>query len=770
MKNKKTYHESAKLHVTGTAKYIDDIETDNRIIRGFVFKSEFAHAKILSFDLSEAKKVKGVHAIVSYKDIPGENQMGPVIHDEEVLASQKVGFIGQAIFLIAAENEEIANEAKSLIIIEFEPLKPVITIEQAIECGDFFQEERKIECGNFEEAYHKSQNKIEGRFKTGAQEHWYLETQVCLALPGEGDEIKIFSSTQNPTETQCIIAEVLNISNKDIEVENRRLGGAFGGKETQANHIASWTALLCKTTKRPVKMRLQRKEDQIMTGKRHPFLINYKAAFESNGEITAMSSELNSNWGYSCDLSMAILERAMLHSENCYYIPNARIIGKAWKTNLPPNTAFRGFGAPQAIAAIELIIDKIARYLKIDAAIVRERNFYGIENEKTTPYGQIFTNSVINLIYTELSESSDYFNRRKHINEFNNKNEFVKKGMAISPVKFGISFTTAFLNQAGALVNIYKDGSVIVNHGGVEMGQGLHTKIQQIAANELGIQLDNIKVSPTNTSKVPNSSPTAASSSTDLNGMAVKIAIDKLKNRIAKVVIELFNKENEGTKYLFENLIFKHDFIYDALDTKKKISFKNAVLKTYLNRESLSATGFYKTPGIDFDRKSGKGNPFFYFAQGMSISEVLLDTLTGNCKILQTDILHDAGKSINIEIDKGQIVGGFLQGVGWCTTEECKWDSSGNLLNNSPETYKIPTTDDIPEKLIVNFYENSKNENTIRQSKAIGEPPFMLGLSVWLALKDAISAVGNHIIEPDYFLPATNENILLSIKKLKANL
>ena len=295
-------------------------------------------------------------------------------------------------------------------------------------------------------------------------------------------------------------------------------------------------------------------------------------------------------------------------------------------------------------------------------------------------------------------------------------------------------------------------------------------KIQQIAANELGIQLDNIKVSPTNTSKVPNSSPTAASSSTDLNGMAVKIAIDKLKNRIAKVVIELFNKENEGTKYLFENLIFKHDFIYDALDTKKKISFKNAVLKTYLNRESLSATGFYKTPGIDFDRKSGKGNPFFYFAQGMSISEVLLDTLTGNCKILQTDILHDAGKSINIEIDKGQIVGGFLQGVGWCTTEECKWDSSGNLLNNSPETYKIPTTDDIPEKLIVNFYENSKNENTIRQSKAIGEPPFMLGLSVWLALKDAISAVGNHIIEPDYFLPATNENILLSIKKLKANL
>ncbi len=760
-------HESGKYHVTGEAVYINDINVNEQLLAGKVFYSTEAKAKIKSIKIEEASKVDGIHAILSYKDIPGKNQMGPVMHDEVVLAKDEVNFIGQAILLIAAENESIAQKAASLIEIEYENGDIILNIEEAIDHGELLQSSRKIECGNVEKVFKECDRIIEGELKTGAQEHWYLETQVCLSIPGEGDDIMVYSSTQNPTETQLLIAEVLNVRTIDVEVQVRRMGGAFGGKETQGNHVAIWSALLAKHTGRPVKIRLFRDDDQKMTGKRHPYLFKYKVGFSNNGLINAYDVEMNADGGSSTDLSMAILERAMMHAENCYFIPNVMIIGNAWKTNLPSNTAFRGFGGPQGMACIENIIDQIARKLKVDSAEIRYRNFFGLNDRNITPYGQTIENNRLYLLWDQLYNSSEYQKRRREVDAFNKDNEFFKRGLALTPVKFGISFTTSFLNQAGALVNVYKDGTVLVNHGGTEMGQGLHTKIKQIAALEFGIGLDKINVNATNTSKVPNTSPTAASSGTDMNGMAVKNGIEKLKERIAEVVIDELNKLKNDAKHLIENIVFKDNLVFDKEVDSHKFSFKESVNMAYMKRVSLSATGFYKTPGVHFDRDKGKGSPFYYYAFGMAVSEIELDILTGYHTILRTDILHDAGKTINEGIDLGQVEGGFIQGVGWCTTEECKWDEKGNLMNYSPDTYKIPNIGDIPKDFRVELLKDAPNPSTIRQSKAVGEPPFMLCYSVWLAIKDAISAIGDHKIEPNFSLPATNEVILLSIDDLR---
>jgi len=760
MKNTKV-HESSILHATGKAIYIDDIAEMPELLHARVYTSKVAAGKIISYDIEKAKAVNGVQAVLCYKDIPGENQMGPVFKDEPILADGKVEFIGQAIVILAATTEAIADYALSLIKIEIDEEKPVLTIEEAIAKGNLLHPERKIECGSIEKAFLESKNIIEGTLKTGAQEHWYLETQISLVVPGEENEMKVYCSTQHPSETQELVAEAIGISKNEIEVEVRRMGGAFGGKETQANHVAIWAALLANATHKPVKLRLSRDEDQIMTGKRHPFLVNYKAAFNNHGLITAVDVELNANSGYASDLTMPILERALFHADNAYFIPNMKIVGKAWKTNLPSNTAFRGFGAPQGMAAIETIIDRIARHLKKDAADIRHINFYGNKESNITPYGQLVENNRLEIIWDKLIQSSDYFNRRKAINEFNNSNNNLKRGLAISPVKFGISFTTSFLNQAGALVNIYKDGSILVNHGGIEMGQGLHTKIQQIASEELGVSFENVKVSATSTAKVPNTSATAASSGTDMNGMAVKDAVTKLKTRIAGVIAESF-----GSNCSKDDIIFENDMVVDKTQPDNSISFKEAVMKTYMNRVSLSATGFYRTPGINYNIEKGKGTPFYYYAFGMAVSEVEIDLFTGRHRIVRTDILHDAGKSINEGLDIGQVEGGFIQGVGWCTSEECKWDNKGNLLNHSPDTYKIPTINDIPEVFRVELLHGYPNPNTIRQSKAVGEPPFMLALSVWLAIKDAISAKANHKIEPEFEIPATHEKILMSLDRL----
>ncbi len=763
----KTQDNNAIKHVTGESVYVNDIRVNDRLSYGKIVYSQLPHAIIKSFDLSKARSLQGVHAILCSKDIPGNNQMGPVVQDEPCLAEKEVNFAGQAIFLIAAKNDEIAKKAEDLIEIEFEKLESITDLKTAIQKDNLLFEPQKIETGNVKNALNNSKHHLSGNFYTGAQEHWYLETQSCLAIHGEGKEIKIFSSTQHPSETQSIVAGVLGINKNEVEVEVRRLGGAFGGKETQGNHYAAWAALLANATDRPVKIHLSRNDDQLTTGKRHPFLSNYIVGFDDNGIINALDVEMNCDAGSSNDLTYAILARALFHIDNSYFIPNLRVIGKAYKTNLPSNTAFRGFGGPQGMAVIENIIDRIARYLNKDATEIRYKNFYKINKNNITHYGQKIENNRLFKIYDEIIESSNYFERRKQIVEFNSKNEFYKKGIALTPVKFGISFTTSFLNQAGALVHIYKDGSVQVNHGGIEMGQGLNTKMLKIASKELGINSDEIKVTATNTSKVPNTSATAASSGSDLNGMAVKNAIDKLKQRLVEIAYKIIQGKSKQNKISKKDIIFKNNHVFDKNFVDIKISFKKLINTSYLQQISLSATGFYCTPGIHFDKKKAKGKPFHYFAFGMSVSEVQIDTLTGAHEIIRTDILHDAGNPLNKEIDIGQIEGGFIQGVGWCTTEEIKWDKNGRLLTFSPDTYKIPLIADIPKDFRVKLLKDAPNKNVIKKSKAVGEPPFMHCFSVWLAIKDAISSVGDHKIEPELSIPATNEKILMAVEKIK---
>ncbi len=766
MKTSELKHDSALKHVTGQSVYVNDM-TASRQLFGRVVYSPLAHARISLLDTTQAALVKGVTDILTCKDIPGLNQMGPVVDDEPCLATDEVTFIGQAMVLIAAETEEAALEAEKLIRIVFEELEAIVTLKQAIERNHLIAPERRIECGKPDEAMRSAPHCISGELETGAQEHWYLETQTALAVPGEGKEMLIHASSQNPAETQSIVAEVLGIAKNEVDVEVRRMGGGFGGKETQGNHVAAWAALLANASRRPVSIRLSRDDDQKITGKRHRFLSKYSIGFDEEGKILAYSVELNSDAGAATDLSRAILERAMLHAENAYFIPNARIIGKAYKTNLPSNTAFRGFGGPQGMAVIETAIDRMARFLKKDPSQIRKLNFYGTEDRNTTPYGETISHNRLHLMYDKLMASSAYSQRRQDIDRFNAKNEFAKRGLSITPVKFGISFTTAFLNQAGALVHIYTDGTIAVNHGGTEMGQGLNTKMLGIAADEFGVSHNFIKISATNTSKVPNTSATAASSGSDLNGMAVKNAIDTLKARLSEVAIaELKGKLTNATLSAGE-LIFSGNLIYAASHPELAIPFPQLVKQAYLKQVSLSATGFYKTPGIGYDRETGKGNPFYYYAYGMAVSEAEIDVLTGESRLLRTDILHDVGDSLNPEIDTGQIEGGFIQGLGWVTTEEIIWDDKGRLLTHSPDTYKIPTVNDIPAVFNVELLTGYPHEGTIRKSKAVGEPPLMLAFSAWLAIKDAISAVGNHKSEPDFSLPATAEVVLFSIEKIK---
>lgn len=757
-------HESAVLHVTGEAVYVNDMYFGERLLYGHIVQSPHASARILGIDISAALKVQGVHAIILAGDIPGENQMGPVVHDEPCLAEREVNFIGQAVAVIAAETPDSAREAEQLIRVDYEVMEPILSIEEAVEKNSLLAPERKIERGDPDRVMKDCSHVIEGELRTGAQEHWYLETQTAVAVPGEGDEMTIYASTQNPSETQAIVAEVLGLKKHEVVCETRRMGGGFGGKETQANHVAAWAALLARKTGRPVKFHLSRDIDQKITGKRHRFLSRYRAGFDQDGRIKAYIVDLNCDAGACTDLSMAILERAMLHAENAYYIPHVRILGHAWKTNLPSNVAFRGFGGPQGMAVIEQVMDRMARKLGKDAAEIRHQNFFGLQENNVTPYGEVVENNRLFTLWDQLTVSSAYHERRREADRFNQSHEYVKRGLALTPVKFGISFTTSFLNQAGALVNVYTDGSVLVNHGGTEMGQGLYTKMLQIASAELGVSLNKVKVNATNTSKVPNTSATAASSGSDLNGMAVKNAIDQLKDRLRPKALELLKSEFGGEET--EVICFKDDKVFYEKRPDQFISFDYLVRQAYLAQISLSANGYYRTPDIHFDRLSGQGRPFHYYAFGMAVSEAEVDLLTGSVSLLRTDILHDAGDSINEALDRGQVEGAFIQGVGWCTGEEIRWSDKGLILNASPDTYKIPTVRDIPRDFRVSLLSGCPNLNTIRRSKAVGEPPFMLAFSVWLAIKDAISAAAEHRKEPDFALPATHELIVMSLAAL----
>ncbi|MBU0489365.1 MAG: xanthine dehydrogenase molybdopterin binding subunit [Bacteroidetes bacterium] len=755
------HHDSAIQHVTGESVYINDMDAAQTALIGKVVLSKIAHAKILSFDLEAAKAVPGVHCVLSYKDIPGHNQVGPVIHDEPCLAEGVINFAGQAMFLIAAETEEAAIAAEKLIKVSLKPMKPVLTIEESEKKEMRIAPERKIERGDLKKALKQSDHVLNGEIRTGAQEHWYLETQTALCVPGEGKELNIFSSTQHPSETQIIVCEVIGIPRNEVVVEVRRMGGAFGGKETQANHVAAWAALMTYHTRKPVLIHLFRDDDQIMTGKRHPFLIRYSVGFDKKGKLLAYDVELHANAGAAADLSMAILERGMLHAENAYFIPNIRIIGNAWRTNLVSNTAFRGFGAPQGVAAIEEVMDRVARHLKLNPYEVRAINFYGEKTGKIAPYGAKLNNIRMDIVSSQLLKTADYKKRKKAVLDFNKKNERKKRGIYCTPVKFGISFTTSFLNQAGALVHVYTDGTVLVNHGGTEMGQGLNTKMRQIAALELGVSYDDVKVNATNTSKVPNTSATAASTGSDLNGMAIKNAIVPIKQRLADFAAGLFS-EGKKKKSLASDIIFENGIVSDSTDKARSISFAELISKAYFAQISLSSNGFYRTPNIQFDRATGTGKPFHYYTYGMSVTEVELDILSGEHRILRTDILYDAGNSINEAIDKGQIEGAYVQGAGWVTLEEMKWNADGIMLTHSPDTYKIPTINDIPEEFNVQFLKGYPNEGVIRQSKALGEPPFLLALSVWHALKDAVEAAGGNVA--NWEIPAGKSLVLKAIR------
>ena len=752
-------HHSALQHVTGQSVFVNDMDFGGRLLFGRVVFSHQAHANIRSICTQQARAAEGVVAVLTAADIPGLNQMGPVVPDEPCLATDQVSFFGQAVALIAARTEAAARKAASLVNIEYEPLEAITDLGTAIAENSFLTDPRQIATGDVGKAFENAEYVLNGTLHTGAQEHWYLETQSCLCLPEEAGQMMVYSSTQHPAETQAIVAQVLAVPANAVTVEVKRMGGAFGGKETQANHIAAWTALLAHATQHPVKMHLFRDDDQMMTGKRHRFLSEYRAAYNADGCLLALDVALHADGGAALDLSVAILERAMFHIDNAYYIPNLRVTGQVWKTNLPPNTAFRGFGGPQGMAVIETVIDRIARALHKDAAEIRKLNFY--KNGQSTHYGQQLNEVRLEKLFGRLVNFSHYPALRRETEVFNKENEFIKKGLALTPVKFGISFTTSFLNQAGALVHIYRDGSVQINHGGTEMGQGLHTKMLEVACRSLGVPPERVIVTATNTSKVPNTSATAASSGSDLNGMAVKNAIDKLISRLTPIAQSLMKISTDDA------LIFADGKVAPKGHPDKDIAFDELVSQAYLDQVSLSATGYYRTPGLFFDKTTGKGTPFYYFAYGMAVSQVQLDTLTGDHRILKTYIVHDVGDSINAAIDLGQIEGGFVQGVGWCTTEEIKWNDKGFLTTHSPDTYKIPGVRNIPEIFEVEIARDMPNPGTIQNSKAVGEPPLMLALSVWLALKDAISAVGNHQQEPPFDLPATNDSMLKWVEEMR---
>jgi xanthine dehydrogenase molybdopterin binding subunit len=760
-------HESAVGHVTGEALYIDDLPHPERLLVGRVVSSPHAHARIVSFDLTAARAVPGVHAVLSARDIPGENQVGPVVHDELLLAEDEVTFAGQGVFLVAAETEEQCRIAERAIVVLYDQLEAVLDLPAAMAAGALMGPPRRILRGDPVAAIRNAPYRISGELETGAQEHWYLETQAALCVPAEDQRMNVFSSTQHPSETQALVAGVLGLPRNAVEVEVRRLGGAFGGKETQANHTACHAAVLAHATGRPVKIRLFRDDDMIMTGKRHRFLSRYEAGFDGEGMVQGVVIELNSDGGAATDLSFAILERAMLHADNSYFTPSFSVTGSVWKTHLPSNTAFRGFGGPQGMAVMETIVDRIARTLGRDPAEIRRKNFYREAPADTTHYGQVVEDNRLALLYDRIIASSDYKKRRAAAAGFNAENEFVRRGIALTPVKFGISFTTTFLNQAGALVHIYTDGTVLVSHGGVEMGQGLHTKIRGIAAAELGIDHERVRVGATNTARVPNTSATAASSGADLNGMAVKNAIEAIKARISAALAEKLSAGDGQAPTRAADLQFASGSITDSRHPERTILFEEAVRWLYLQRVSLSATGYYSTPGIGWDRDAGRGKPFMYFAFGMAVSEVAVDLLTGAHAVERVDILHDAGDPLNPAIDRGQVEGGFVQGMGWCTTEEVLWDTRGMLMTHSPDTYKIPTAGDVPADFRVALLEGAPNPHAVRNSKAVGEPPFMLALSVWLAVKDALSSITDHRVEPQFSLPATRERIVLEAERLR---
>ena len=753
-------HESGHKHVTGTAEYIDDIPEPAGTLHAYLGLSQRAHAQILSIDFEAVKSAPGVIGVLTADDIPGENDVSPAHkHDDPVFAIDKVEFHGQPIFAVIAETRDAARRAAVRVKIEYRDLPHVTDVLEAAAANyPLVVDPLKLERGDIAAGFAKATNILEGEMRIGGQDHFYLEGHISFAIPGEDDEITLFSSTQHPSETQHMVGQVLGLASNAVTINVRRMGGAFGGKETQANLFAAVAALAAKKYRRAVKIRPDRDDDMTATGKRHDFHVGYKVGFDDDGRIEAVDATFSARCGFSADLSGPVTDRALFHADNCYFFPHVRQRSRPLKTNTVSNTAFRGFGGPQGMVGGERMIEDVAYALGKDPLDIRKLNFYGGEGRNLTPYHQTVEDNIIGRIIEELETSCDYAMRRAEVLAFNRKSQIIKRGIALTPVKFGISFTKTEYNQAGALVHLYADGSIHLNHGGTEMGQGLYTKVAQVVADEFQVDLNRIKVTATTTGKVPNTSATAASSGSDLNGMAAANAAQQIKARLVAFAAERWGvSEND--------VAFEPNMIRIGVE---RIAFSEFIKIAYGSRIQLSAAGFYKTPKIHWNRAEGRGRPFFYYAYGASCSEVSVDTLTGEYQVDRTDVLHDVGKSLNPALDIGQVEGAFVQGMGWLTTEELWWDAKGRLRTHAPSTYKIPLASDRPRIFNVKLAEWSVNrEETIRRSKAVGEPPFMLPISVLEAISMAAASVAEYRIAPRVDAPATPERVLLAIERLR---
>ncbi|WP_262692228.1 xanthine dehydrogenase molybdopterin binding subunit [Kordiimonas aestuarii] len=756
--HKELRHDSAHKHVSGEAVYIDDMPEPKDLLHIYVAMSEKAHARVTAMDLSAVRKARGVALVISAEDIPGHNDVSPFAGDDPLFADGLVEYIGQPIFAVAATSIAAARAAASLAAVDYDELSALTTIDAAMAAESAIEPAQTMAQGDARAALEKAKYRLKGSFRIGGQDHFYLEGQIAFAAPQEDGDVHVFSSTQHPSEVQHLVAHVLGKPTNAVTVEVRRMGGGFGGKETHPAMFAAMAALVAVKTGRPAKLRLDRDDDMIMTGKRHDFRYGYDIGYDDDGRITGAAIELASRCGRSTDLSPAINDRAMFHADNCYYLGDIEITSHRLKTHTASNTAFRGFGGPQGMLGIEHVIEQIAHALGKDPIDVRRANLYGTDGRNTTPFGMVVEDNIAPELIDMLAESAGYQARRLAIREFNKTSPYLKKGIALTPVKFGISFTTTHLNQAGALVHVYADGSVHLNHGGTEMGQGLFVKVAQVVAEEFQIDVDHIKITATTTAKVPNTSATAASSGSDLNGMAALDAARRIKARLVDFAANKYDCPKDRVTFRNNNVYVEN----------REIPFAQLTREAYLGRVSLSSTGFYKTPKIHYDRSKHKGRPFLYFCYGAAVSEVTVDTLTGEYKVERVDILHDTGRSLNPAIDKGQIEGGFIQGMGWLTTEELVYDESGRLRTHAPSTYKIPACSDRPEQFNIELYAKGRNvEATIHRSKAVGEPPFMLANSVFLALADAVCAASDYKVRVMMNAPATPEEVLKAVVTAK---
>jgi len=749
-------HDSAELHVAGAARYVDDIPEPSNLLHVAFGQSTQAHARVVTMNLDAVRSAPGVVAVITASDIPGENNVGPVRHDDRLFADNIVEYVGQSLFAVAASSMTAARRAATLAQVVYEPLPAIVTIAQARAADLRIDSDQVMTRGDVAATLATAPNRLKGELQIGGQDHFYLEGQVSLVTPDEDDRLHIASSTQHPSEMQHLIANLLGLNHAQVTVVVRRMGGGFGGKETQAVLCAAAAALVAVKTGRPAKCRLDRDDDMVMTGKRHDFEVSYDVGFDANGRLLAVDLELASRCGCTLDLSAAINDRAMFHADNTYFLPVVRILSHRFKTHTVSNTAFRGFGGPQGMLAIERVMDAIALTLGKDPLEVRQANFYG-PGRDVTPYGMTIEDNIAPELVAALAERMNYVGRRESIDQFNSASTTIKRGIALTPVKFGISFTTTHLNQAGALIQVYTDGSVLLNHGGTEMGQGLMIKVAQVVADVFALPVDRVKVSATATDKVPNTSATAASSGTDLNGMAALNAAMIIRDRLALVAAEAAGCNPIGVQ-------FTADGIHAGKET---FDFGQLCRMAHLKRVPLSATGFYATPKIHYDRDRHQGRPFLYFAYGAAISEVAIDTLTGEHRVLRVDILHDVGRSLNPAIDLGQIEGGFVQGMGWLTTEELVYNDDGRLLTHAPSTYKIPCASDRPRVMNIDLWDGENPEATIHRSKAVGEPPLMLAISVFSAIGHAVAAAAGPQAAMNLDAPATPERVLKALGALR---